>query len=54
MSGEDSTSGSGQNNNVVPYIMVIRKLILVKFQSLMEILKSSLGGKPTSTVMSWV
>jgi len=35
-------------------IMVTRKLTLVKFQSLMEILKNSLGGKPTSTVMSWV
>jgi len=33
-------------------IMVIRKLIQEKFQSLMEILKSSLGGKPTSTVIS--
>ena len=35
-------------------IMVTIKLNLVKFQSLMEILKNFLGGKPTSTIMSWV
>jgi len=34
-------------------ITVIGKLIQEKFQSLMEILKSSPGGKPTSTVISW-
>jgi len=40
---------------IMMYLMitVIRKLTQEKFQSLMEILKSSLGGKPTSTVISW-
>jgi len=33
-------------------ITVIRKLTQEKFQSSMEILKSSHGGKPTSTVIS--
>jgi len=34
-------------------ITVITKLTQEEFQSSMEILKSSLGGKPTSTVTSW-
>jgi len=34
-------------------ITMIRKMTHEKFQSSMEILKSSLGGKPTSTVISW-
>jgi len=34
-------------------ITVIRKLTQEKLQSSMEILKSSLGAKPTSTVISW-
>ena len=49
MSGESSVSGSGDNHNVVPYDCNDKKA----FQSSMEILKSSLGGKPTSTVISW-
>jgi len=35
-------------------VIVTRKLNLEKYQDLMEILKNFLGGKPTSTVMSWV
>jgi len=55
MSAESSVSGSGSggSHNVVPYDTVIRKLTLEKFQSSMEILKSSHGGKPTSTIISW-
>jgi len=34
-------------------IIVKRKLTQGRFLSLMEILKSFLGGKPTSTVISW-
>jgi len=35
-------------------VMVTRNLNLEKCQELMEILKNFPGGKPTSTVMSWV
>ena len=52
MSGESSVSGSGGNHNVVPYDYSDKKT-QKKFQSSMEILKSSLGGKPTSIVTSW-
>ena len=40
---------------IMMYLMitVIRKLTQEKFQSSMVILKSSPGGKPTSTVISW-
>jgi len=54
MSGEDSVLVRTTTTMMFHMAMVTRKLTLVKFQSLMEILKNSLGGKPTSTVMSWV
>jgi len=50
MSVESSVSGG--NHNVVPYDYSDKKLTHEKFQSSMEILKSSHGGKPTSTVIS--
>jgi len=52
MSGEDPLPV--ETTMLYHMIMVTRKLSLVKFKSLMEILKNFLGGKPTSTVMSWV
>jgi len=50
---ESSVSGSGGNHKLFLMIMVVRKLIQKKFQSLMEILKSFPGGKPTSTIIPW-
>jgi len=59
MSGEESTSRSGTSQSggaSIPYdyVMVTRNLNLEKCQDLMEILKNFPGGKPSSTVMSWV
>ena len=54
MSAESSVSGSGSdgNHNVVPYDYNDKKADSETFLSSMEILKSSRGGKPTSTVIS--
>jgi len=58
MSIEESTSRSGTSHScaAVPYDYGYgnKKANLEKCQDLMEILKNFLGGKPTSTVMSWV
>jgi len=51
--GESSVSGSSVNHNDVSYAYSDKKADSGKFQSLMEILKSSPGGKPTSTITSW-
>jgi len=52
MSGEDTSTS--RNNNVVPYDYGDKKAESGKVPKFMEILKNFLGGKPTSTVMSWV
>jgi len=56
MSAESSVFGSGSDGNHNVYLMITmtRKLTQERFLSLMEILKSSHGGKPTSTFISWV
>ena len=59
MSAEESTSRSGTSHSggvAVPYDYGYgdKKAESGKVPDLMEILKNFLGGKPTSTVMSWV
>ena len=60
MSGEESTSRSGTSQSggaSIPYDYGYgdkKSIPHVWRQDLMEILKNFPGGKPTSTVMSWV
>jgi len=48
--GDSSVSGSGGNHNVVPYDYGDKKANSGKFPKF----NGSPGGKPTSTVISWV
>jgi len=54
MSGEDSTYGSGQNKNVVPYDYGNKKADSGKVPMFNGDLKEFSWWKPTSTIMSWV